>query len=234
MLVLMATGLGSSLATARQSDTTGTAVYVIMEGDTFYELAARLGMTAQALAEMNDSISGVLRSGMRLRIPEEKVSSKYQVRSGDTLFGVADQFGVSVEALRATNRLQSSGLQVGQSLVIPGQGVQDSEPNGGVHPSSILETNALVYPDVQIDRMLASGLRYDPNRFTMSHPEYGYGSILLVRSVETGRSTFAEVLDRGSEIQPMLIDVSHAVAKHLWMDHKTTGRVEIRLIDERS
>jgi len=218
-------------ADAQAVDTTGTSVYIVEEGDTFFELAARLGMSVAALGRIN-RVEGVLRTGDRLRVPTEKLAREYRVRSGDTLFEIARRFGVEVEAIRDASGLTGSNLQIGQIVHIPGQGVRGESAPEDLYPGRTAKGTAVVYPSEQIGRMLSSGRRYDPDRYTISHAEFGVGAIVLVRSSRNGRGSFAEVTDVGSDLAPGLVDVSRALADAIGLKESESETVEIILIDE--
>ena len=218
-------------AQAQEVDTTGTAVYVIKEGDTLYDLAIRLAVSMDTLAEMNAITGGFLRPGSQLLIPAGKMSTSYRVRGGDTLFSLSRRFLVSVDEIRRANQMSNSTLQVDQILTIPGQGVRESFSVDEINQQSLEDGFALVYPEAQIGRMMASGDRYDSTKFTISHPSLPMGSIVLVRNRETGTQTFAEVSDRALTTQPLVFDVSEAVARKLSIDAGVAALTQIRLIN---
>jgi len=227
--MFIATG-GNSLSYA-QIDTTGTAAYVIQEGDTLYELAARLGMHADSLAAINQIMGGFLTTGEKLRIPAAKTSRSYRVRRGDTLFELSRRLPVPLEEISRANDMSSSNLQTGRSIVIPGQGVRPESSIEMLNADSISKGVALVYPETFFNRMMTSGERYNPERFCISHPSIAIGSIVLVRSLDSGTETFAEVTERSFNVAPMLIDVSRAVAEYLSLDGEARTTVEIRRVD---
>lgn len=231
VLGVMVTVAGGSSLVYAQTDTTGTAVYVIQEGDTLYELAARLGMHADSLAELNRIEGGYLTAGEELRIPENKTSRSYRVRRGDTLFELSRRFSVSVEEIRSANDMSNSNLEADRTIVIPGQGVRQEGSIQKLNTDSITKGIALVYPEGFFNRMMASGQRYDPGRYCISHPSITIGSIVLVRALDSGRETFAEVTERSFNARPLIIDVSQAVAEQLSLDGEAGATVEIRLID---
>jgi len=90
---------------------------------------------------------------------------------------------------------------------------------------------AVVYPATYIGRMTASGSAYRPDRFVISHPDLGIGSIVLVSSPETGAETFAEIADRGFRGDPQIIDVSDAVARQLRLVDADDKKIEIRAVE---
>ncbi|MCH8123747.1 MAG: LysM peptidoglycan-binding domain-containing protein [Bacteroidetes bacterium] len=222
--------LGGSFVYAQRTHTTDTATYVIQEGDTLYELAMRLDTSVELLEEMNERIGGVFRPGEEILIPASKTSTSYVVRRGDTLLGISRSFGVSVAEIQGANNMSGTGLRAGTSLVIPGQGVRMEVSLDKIGIETIMEGFAVVYPEIFENRLMSSGDVYDPFRYTISHPNFPIGSIVWIREMDSGRETFAEVADRGFSEQPLLIDVSLAVARHLSIEASQETRVQIRLI----
>lgn len=214
-----------------EPDTTGTAGYVIKEGDTLFSLAARLDIPVDSLARMNSQMAGRWRAGETLRIPEEKTVRDYRVRRGDTLFDIIRRFGIEMADLRAANQLRNSNIRIGQILHIPGQGVREAADPDELKPRISDRSVAVVYPKTFIGRITASGRTYDPARFTIGHPDLTLGTIVLLTVPETGEETFAEVTDRGFFSDPLLIDVSEAVARELSIDPLEGSTVEIRIVE---
>ncbi len=222
--------IGGSSVYAQQTDTTDTATYVLQEGDTLYELAAWLDTSIALLEEINGISGGVLHAGEVFLIPANKSSTSYVVRRGDTLMGISRRFRISVSAIQRANGMSGSGLQAGARLVIPGQGVRVGVPLDELGSETVMEGFAVVYPGIFENRLMTNGNAYDPDGYTISHPNFPIGSIVWVREIVSGRETFAEVTDRGFSERPLLIDVSRALARHLSMDASQETRVQIRMV----
>lgn len=104
--------------------------YIVQAGDSLTRIAARLGVTVDAIVQANGLTNpDAIWVGQELVIPGGSTSSSppadaggtYVVRWGDTLSGIALRAGVSLWALLQANGLTSSQLiYVGQKLVIPG------------------------------------------------------------------------------------------------------------------
>lgn len=77
--------------------------YTVVRGDTMKKIAARLGITLDALVKANPQVTNIDRiyAGQKLNIPEG--ISIYIVVKGDTLRKIADRFGTTVEALLKLN-----------------------------------------------------------------------------------------------------------------------------------
>jgi len=115
--------------------------YAIQKGDTLSAIAARHGISVQALFAANRLGWGsIIYPGQKLVIPggaaapatppaaaspapstPSTASGTYAIQKGDTLSAIAAHHGVTVQALFAANGLGSSSIiYPGQKLVIPG------------------------------------------------------------------------------------------------------------------
>ena len=66
----------------------------------------------------------------------------------------------------------------------------------------------------------ASGVRYDPSKFTAAHRTLPFGTKVLVIDKATKRSVTVVVNDRGPFIKGRVIDLSYAAAQALKMDRR--------------
>ncbi len=124
-LVCLGVTLGT-VGTAHASWPYPTAHHTLAWGETLADVAARFGVTVDALAAANGitdlySVS----PGRALTLPSPETTAEphsvYVVQPGDTLFGIATRFGTTVDALAAANGIADpSSIQAGQSLTIPG------------------------------------------------------------------------------------------------------------------
>lgn len=241
ILVVCAQFLAGGSTFGQIPDTSDTAGFVITAGETLYSLAGRLRMSADSLSVLNPDLPGRLRAGDVIRVPKDRTSRRITVQRGETLFAISRRYRVSMKTIQNANKMSGTNLRSGQTLIIPGQGFDADRRAGilsgsGVADLEIIESGvAVVYPETYIGRMTASGRPYRPDRFIISHPDLGIGSIVLVSSPATGRETFAEIADRGFRGEPQIIDVSEVVARHLWPDGMEAGGVdtiiEIRAVE---
>ena len=140
--------LGGSLSAIPAPTTTAAAVssaarYTIQNGDTVSGIAARFGVTTQAVLSANGlSWSSIIYSGRSLIIPaggapvltvqtvaaitptssaaSPSSSTSYTIRTGDTISSIARSTGTTVSAILAANGLgPSSIIYAGRTLVIP-------------------------------------------------------------------------------------------------------------------
>ncbi|RYF46013.1 MAG: septal ring lytic transglycosylase RlpA family protein, partial [Comamonadaceae bacterium] len=77
-------------------------------------------------------------------------------------------------------------------------------------------------------RRSANGERYDMHSLTAAHKTLPFGTLVLVRSVKTGREVVVRITDRG-RLPGRVIDLSRAAAKELGM--LGLGLTEVLLLD---
>src|SRR5699024_10022437 len=103
-------------------------LYTIRQGDTFFRLSQRFGVSVEAIMRANPGVDpNSVQIGQVICIPT-KMSPKpqcpngflYTIRQGDTFFRLSQRFGVSVEAImRANPGVDPNNLQIGQVICIP-------------------------------------------------------------------------------------------------------------------
>jgi LysM repeat protein len=117
--------LSASLAFAAPSSV------VVQSGDTLGSIAARNGVSIQALLKANNlTATSTLKIGQVLNIPGGSSSQKtgsITVQSGDTLGSIANRYGVSVATLRSMNGLSSDNVSVGQVLRLSGASIKPKQ-----------------------------------------------------------------------------------------------------------
>ena len=96
-------------------------IYTVVSGDTLYSIARRFNTTVDAIKNLNNLNSNILRIGQKLNIPSnnDDISLIYTVVSGDTLYSIARRFNTTVDAIKNLNGLTSNTLSIGQQLKIP-------------------------------------------------------------------------------------------------------------------
>jgi LysM repeat protein len=208
-------------------DSTGAVVsgeYTVSPGQSFFDVAFALGVPADSLAALNAGHTVVLADGGPIRVPARFATSTYSVKAGDTLFAIAADHGVSLGELRRANPNVSDGIRVRQVLQVP----STAAPTDATLPLVITEGPASVYPDRFVGRLMASGRAYDDTKFTLSHPALPFGTVVMIESAETGRSTFAEVADRMPVTSDFVVELSRATAEAIGL---AGSAVRIRIID---
>ncbi len=142
---------GSGIASA--ADTS----YTVQQGDNLTAIAARFGLSVQALANANGlaNVNNIY-AGQVLNIPQADGQNSnnspapastgegaYIVQAGDTLSGIATQFGVTLADLAAANKLsQMSYVYIGQALRIPGKSAAPAAPTATPAPTQAPVTTA--------------------------------------------------------------------------------------------
>ena len=121
----------SSTPASTPSTTTGDTIYTVKSGDTLSSIAAKYGITYQALASYNGiSNPNKISVGQKLKIPKQgakasqsaATSSTYTVKRGDTLYGIAlNQLGRGSRypEIVKLNGLTSTTIYPGQKLKLP-------------------------------------------------------------------------------------------------------------------
>lgn len=106
--------------------------YTIQQGDTFYLLSQRFGVSVEAIMMANPGVDpNNLQIGQVICIPYPMPKPEpilppcphgvyYRVKAGDTLFFIAQKFCVTVqELLMANPGIDPNNLMIGQILCIP-------------------------------------------------------------------------------------------------------------------
>ena len=125
-------------AKAVTSCSSGGSTHTVAPGDSWYGIAARFGVSPNALLGANAATVGrAIHAGERLCLPAGGSSGSsgsgsstgsYNVAAGDSWYGIADRADVPVRALLESNDASSS------SLLLPGRSIR--LPAGATQPSS--------------------------------------------------------------------------------------------------
>lgn len=213
--------------------------YVVQPGDTYYSIAVEYGVPAYAIFAINGGKTEALEPNESIWIPDtDPITSfddsdedpTYEVRKGDTLYGIARKTGTTVQKLRDVNGLVNNALRIGQVITIPAPD-PIAKPQDQVVPPLYETGPVTIYPDTFAGRITASGDPYDPARFTVSHPELALETIVLLTNPISGRSTFAEVTDRGPLDTRFVMDVSAIVARELALTPGQEENIQIRVVE---
>ncbi len=213
--------------------------YTIQPGDTYYSIAIEHGVPAYAIFAMNGGKTAPLEPYSSIWIPDtDPIASfsdsddpqTYSVKPGDTLYGIARKTGITVQALKRANGLTDNTLRVGQALVIPSPQTS-RRPREQPLPPLYESGPVSMYPETFAGRITASGEPYDPERYTVSHPELALETIVLLTNPESGHMTFAVVTDRGPLDTRYAMDVSEVIARDLRLTPGRDETVDIRVIE---
>jgi LysM repeat protein len=94
--------------------------YIVKKGDTLTQLAAKFGVTVDAIsAENNLESPGTIGIGMKLQITVN-TDRVYTIKPKETLWRIAKRYGVSVEELKDINGIADiEKVEAGQKIVLP-------------------------------------------------------------------------------------------------------------------
>lgn len=213
--------------------------YRVRPGETYYSIAIDHGVPAYAIFAMNGGNTDPLTPNETIWIPDtDPIASfdasnnprTYKVRKGDTLYGIARKAGTNVQRLKEVNDIGNNTLSINQEIILPNPDPTPRPQKQQLPP--LFQTGPVVmYPDTYTGRITASGVPYDPERYTVSHPELALKTIVLLTNPQTGHSTFAEVTDRGPLDTRYTMDVSAVVARQLRLTAGLDEPVQIRVIE---
>ncbi|NNE71732.1 MAG: LysM peptidoglycan-binding domain-containing protein [Rhodothermales bacterium] len=195
----------------------------LVPGQSFFDLAFALGVSADTLRTMNPDHARILADGAPLRVPARFAATSYRVRRGDTLYRIAAEHGISLAQLYLANEGLRENIRVGQEIRIP-SGQSPAEPQ---LPVVIAEGAGSVYPARFAGRLMAGGKVYDESMHVVAHPTLAFGTIVMIENAKTGARTFAEVTDRMPVTTGFVVEVSRAVSEAIAFD---TGNVRVRII----
>jgi LysM repeat protein len=100
------------------SSSKSTTSHLVKEGDTYFSLAKRYNINANALKEANGGLNAdqIKVGETKLTIPIQAI---HTVGPGDILRVVADKYGISVDKLMAANGKTKNYAARGEKLIIP-------------------------------------------------------------------------------------------------------------------
>ena len=128
LLAVLTTGFAPVQGAPPQS---GQTIHVVRWGETLGSIAARYGVTVNAIMQANGLTNpNYVYVGQTLVIPiggttpaVSPSGTTYVVQWGDSLSSIAYRYGITVEALMAANGLTNPNfIYAGQTLSIPGTG----------------------------------------------------------------------------------------------------------------
>ena len=116
--------------------------YDTSNGESIYDIAAKLGVTKDYIIQNNPDAADGISNGMTLYFPvgaNAKATKPeaapnttiHVVEQGETLYGLAKRYGVTVDELIASNPNSENGIKIGQKLAIPAQCFQQQHRTGG-------------------------------------------------------------------------------------------------------
>lgn len=130
------------------ADTSATAVYTVVNGDTLSKIGLQYKMSVQELKNLNNLSSDRIYIGQKLSVTAQAVvtppppttpvappvnpvqTSDYIVKSGDTLGSISQQYKMTLQELMGINGLNSHMIYVGQVLKVVGEAEVVTPPTG--------------------------------------------------------------------------------------------------------
>ncbi len=82
-------------------------------------------------------------------------------------------------------------------------------------------------------RQAANGEIFDMEALTAAHRTMPLGSIVRVVNLANGKHLHVRITDRGPYVNGRVLDLSHAAAVQLGMDHVGTAHVQIEIVGQR-
>lgn len=104
------------------------------------------------------------------------------------------------------------------------------DEEGSAGGSFFQKGNASWYGREFQGRLTASGERFNMNDMTAAHKTLPFGTVLMVKSLDTGKSVKVRINDRGPYKQGRIIDLSHSAAKKLDMLKTGEAMVGITIV----
>lgn len=114
------------------------------------------------------------------------------------------------------------------------QALDTQRPASSTFPATVMPTHehqrgyASWYGPGFHGKMTASGQRYDMHAMTAAHRTLPFGTLVLVKSLITGREVLVRITDRGPFVAGRILDLSRAAAIDLGM--LTTGINQVVLL----
>ncbi len=79
-------------------------------------------------------------------------------------------------------------------------------------------------------RPTASGEPFRPSKRTCAHKTLPLGTVLKVKSLDTGKSVRVTVNDRGPYVSGRIVDLSRKAAKRIGIHDQGVGPVQIKVV----
>lgn len=114
--------------------------YEVEEGDTFYGLLRKFGVTKDELLQANPGMPLNIKVGQLIKIPKSSSSTdngnphnkyiEHKVEAGETIYGLSAEYDVKViEIMELNPGLEERGLVSGETVLIPRESVDQQENN---------------------------------------------------------------------------------------------------------
>ena len=91
--------------------------YTVRNNDTLWSISRKYNTSVDALKQLNNLSSDILKIGEILIVPKIKNNS-YMVKAGDTLYSIAKKYNMTINELKSINNLITDILSIGQELIV--------------------------------------------------------------------------------------------------------------------
>jgi rare lipoprotein A len=190
-------------------------------------LAARLNQLARNNVDPN-SITVKWETGDRYII-QANGEDLVNINAENILPDTTSDF--SRDALQVTNRLRRL-LGNAPPLAAVADQPQPEAPVLSMGPVQVrLSGWASWYGPGFDGNLSASGERFNQNDLTAAHRQLPFGTLVMVRNLDNGRSVVVRINDRGPYVGDRLIDLSAGAANVLGMMGSGVARVEIQVVE---
>ncbi len=174
----------------------------VQKKETLYSISRLYGCSQEEILEANKNITGVIKKGMVLKIPDnsykkpqsakidESKFTQYQIVSGDNYYQLKLKYGVEEEELLKYNPDLRNGLKAGKTILIPiktkaeiaAKELSDNEPlgNEAVTPSKTKSSGQVLNVGLYlpISAVVVDSLK--PTAKTLSFLAFYQGALMAV------------------------------------------------------
>lgn len=189
-LILLFSSAFSALAEEYQTTTvkgTECYIYYVKQGEGFYSLNKKFGVTRDEVVKFNPSAKNGLNRGQKLYIPipenakpdaSAASSTVHTVKQGESLYSISKQYNTTVSDIMVLNGMSSSALKAGDKLKIPQAGSNSSAATEKAG-SDILQNATAAAPPEPVKQKeeniaIINGERYRTEKYVVQRRETLY------------------------------------------------------------
>ena len=189
-LILLFSSAFSALAEEYQTTTvkgTECYIYYVKQGEGFYSLNKKFGVTRDEVVKFNPSAKNGLNRGQKLYIPipenakpdaSAASSTVHTVKQGESLYSISKQYNTTVSDIMVLNGMSSSALKAGDKLKIPQAGSNSSAATEKAG-SDILQNATAAAPSEPVKQKeeisaIITGERYRTEKYVVQRRETLY------------------------------------------------------------
>lgn len=189
-LILLFSSAFSALDEEYQTTTvkgTECYIYYVKQGEGFYSLNKKFGVTRDEVVKFNPSAKNGLNRGQKLYIPipenakpdaSAASSTVHTVKQGESLYSISKQYNTTVSDIMVLNGMSSSALKAGDKLKIPQAGSNSSAATEKAG-SDILQNATAAAPSDPVKQKeeniaIINGERYRTEKYVVQRRETLY------------------------------------------------------------